>query len=395
MEYCSCEELAGHVECSDSSRFSPRFRTSFPMNFHACSIFALTGLLLAACGPSAPPKRPPPDVGVIVIKAEPAQLTAVLPGRTDPYAVSDVRPQVGGILKARLFTEGALVRQGQPLYQIDPAPYKAAYDNAAAVLAAAKVKAERYAALLKQSAIAPQDYDDAVAAYKQALANVETARINLGYTRITAPIGGRIGRSAVTAGALLTADQTTALATIQTLDPIYVDITQSSSEVLSLKLAVQHGNVNQEPPDAPATLTLDNGAQYTQPGRLQFSEVTVDPATGAVTLRAIFPNPTGLLLPGMFVRATVMEGMDREAILAPQQGVSRNEKGDPTALVVDAKNFARLRVLKTSRAIGDKWLVTDGLKPGDRLIVEGLQKAQPDTQVHPVPASFAKPAKGR
>jgi membrane fusion protein (multidrug efflux system) len=352
-------------------------------------------VVLAGCGQGGQPQRPPPDAGVVVIQSEPVQLTAILPGRTDPYAVSDVRPQVNGILKARLFTEGALVKQGQPLYQIDPAPYKAAYDNAAAVLASAKAKAARYSALLKQSAVAPQDYDDAVAAYKQALANTETARINLGYTRMTAPISGRIGRSSVTQGALVTAGQTTSLATIQTLDPIYVDITQSSSELLNLKLALQHGTlVNKEPTDAKATLQLDNGTQYPESGRLQFSEVTVDQATGAVTLRAIFPNPNGILLPGMFVRAMIIEGVEPKGILAPQQGVSRNEKGEPTAMVVDAKGFARLRVLKTSRAIGDKWLVSGGLKPGDKLIVEGLQKVVPDVPVHAVPASFAKNTKG-
>ncbi|HEX2591329.1 MAG TPA: efflux RND transporter periplasmic adaptor subunit [Rhizomicrobium sp.] len=354
----------------------------------------LIALPLSSCGKTEQPKRPPPTVGVVTIKTEPVQLTAVLPGRTTPYAVSDVRPQVGGLLKARLFTEGALVKQGQPLYQIDPAPYQAAYNNAAAVLTAAKAKAARYAALLKQSAIAPQDYDDAVAAYKQAQANAQTARINLGYTRITAPISGRIGRSSVTPGALLTADQTTALATIQTLDPIYVDITQSASEVLALKLAMQHGSVNREPADAPATLTLDNGTQYSEQGKLQFAEVSVDQTTGSVSLRAIFPNPHGLLLPGMFVRATINEGVDNKAILAPQQGIGHNEKGNPTALVVDAHNMARLRVLKTSRAIGDKWLVTEGLKPGDRLIVEGTQNAQPDTPVTPAPASFLNSAKG-
>jgi membrane fusion protein (multidrug efflux system) len=364
------------------------------MTFRRVLIPALTGLSVLGCSPAPQPKRPPPDVGVVVIKTEPAQLTATLPGRTSPFATSDIRPQVSGILKERLFTEGAIVQKGQALYQIDPAPYKAAYDNAAAALATAKAKSVRYAALVKQGAVAPQDADDALAAYKQAAANVETARINLGYTRITAPIGGRIGRSAVTQGALLTADQTTTLATIQTLDPIYVDITQSTSEVLSLKLAMQHGSVNGEAADAPATLTLDNGAQYSQAGKLQFSEVTVDETTGAVTLRAIFPNPNGILLPGMFVRAAILEGTDNNAILAPQQGVGRNEKGDPTALVVDDKNIARLHVLKTSRAIGDKWLVTDGLKPGDRLIVEGTQKVQPDAPVHPVPASFAKPGKG-
>lgn len=363
-----------------------------PARLHLTLLLALAA---AGCSQSAPPQRPPPTVGVVVIEPQSAQLTAELPGRTDPYAVSDVRPQVGGLLTKRLFTEGAIVKAGQPLYQIDPAPYRAAYDSATAALATAKVKATRYGALVKQGAISPQDYDDAIATYKQAIASTETARINLGYTKITAPITGRIGRSSVTEGALLTANQTNALATIQTLDPIYVDITQSNSELLALKFAVQHGNlVDNTKADAPTTLTLDNGVPYPTAGRLQFSEVTVDPATGAVTLRAIFPNPDGILLPGMFVRATVIEGVDRNALLAPQQGVSRNEKGNPTALVVDEKDMARLRVLKTSRAIGDKWLVTDGLKAGDRMIVEGLQKVQPDTPVHAVPASFAKAAKG-
>lgn len=354
----------------------------------------LVALALAACSRNAPPKRPSPEVGVVVLEPQPAQLTTVLPGRTDAYAVSEVRPQVSGIIKSRLFTEGALVKQGQALYQIDPAPYRAAYDNAAAGLAAARSKADRYASLLKQNAISKQDYDDAVAAYKQALANTEAARINLDYTRIAAPIAGRIGISSVTQGALVTAGQTSALATIQTLDPIYVDITQSSSELLALKLAVQRGTLkNREPGDAKATLTLDNGVAYPRPGRLEFSEVSVDPATGAVTLRAIFPNPDGILLPGMFVRARIVEGVDPKAILAPQQGVSHNEKGEPTALVVDSKGFARLRVIKTERAIGDKWLVTQGLKAGDRLIVEGLQKIAPDMPVRAVPASFVREGK--
>jgi len=350
------------------------------------------GLLgLAGCGQNPPPKPPPPEAGVVTIAPEAATLNAVLPGRTDPTAVSDVRPQVSGLLQRRLFTEGALVRQGQPLYQIDPAPYKAAYDNAAALLASAKAKAARYGALLQQNAISHQEYDDAEAAYKQAAASTESARINLDYTRITAPISGRIGRSSVTQGALVTAAQTTPLATIQTLDPIYVDITQSSSELIALKLAMRHGTLEREgPQDAEATLQLENGAQYPLHGRLQFSEVTVDPATGAVTLRAIFPNPDGILLPGMFVRATIIEGVQNNAILAPQQAVSRNEKGDPTALVVDAKGIARLHALKVGQTIGDKWLVTDGLKPGDKLIVEGLQKIQPDMPVHAVPASFLK-----
>ncbi len=356
-------------------------------------------LSLSGCGPDAQPNQGPPTVGVVIIKTQPVQLTADLPGRTDSFAVSEVRPQVSGILLKRLFTEGALVKAGQPLYQIDPAPYKAAYDNANAILAAARAKAARYGRLIKAGAVAPQDYDDALSAYRQAQANAKTASINLGYTKIVASIGGRIGRSTVTEGALVTADQTAALATIQTLDPIYVDITQSSAELLNLKLAMQGGKLTRNgPASARATLTLDNGARYPLAGALQFSEVTVDQTTGAVTLRAIFPNPDGLLLPGMFVRATVIEGVEPKAILAPQQGVGRNEKGDPTALVVDAKGFARLRLLKVSEAIGDQWLVTSGLRVGDKLIVEGLQKVRPDTPVRAVPASFAKaghkPAKG-
>ncbi|HEY5339077.1 MAG TPA: efflux RND transporter periplasmic adaptor subunit [Rhizomicrobium sp.] len=355
---------------------------------------ALTALLsIAGCGQSAPPKRPPPTVGVVVIQPQATTLTTILPGRTDPYAVSEIRPQVNGILKARLFEEGSNVTAGQALYQIDPAPYVAAYNNAKAALVTAQAKATRYAALVKLQAVAPQDYDDAEAAYKQALATTQAAAINLGYTKIIAPISGRIGRSSVTQGALVTSDQTTALATIQQLDPIYVDITQSSAELLNLKMAMQGGHLtNSGPADARVTLTLDNGTPYNLDGKLQFSEVTVDPTTGEVTLRAIFPNPAGVLLPGMFVRATIIEGTQNNAILAPQQGVSRNEKGDPTAEVVDAKGIARLRVLTTSRTIGDKWLVTGGLNAGDRLIVEGLQKVVPDSPVHAVPASLVNAA---
>lgn len=354
-------------------------RTHYPV----LTVLALIALL-AGCGSYQKPLRPPPAVGVVSIVAQPVQLTTVLSGRTDPYEQSDVRPQVGGILLKRLFTEGTVVTRGQPLYQIDPAPYQAAYDNAKAVLVDAKAKAQRYTMLMKQKAVSQQDYDDAVAAYKEALANCETARINLGYTRITAPITGLIGRSAFTEGALLTAQQATALATIQTLDPIYVDITQSASELLNLKLAMQHGRIENKPGDARVTLVLDNGVPYPLTGSLQFREVTVDQATGEVTLRAVFANPNGILLPGMFVRATIIEGVEPAAILVPEQGVSRNEKGDPTAYVVNARGLAELRVLKTTRALGDKWLVSDGLEPGDRLIVEGLQRVMPDAPVRPV-----------
>lgn len=359
------------------------------------------GLALSGCGPSVPKGPPAPEVGVVIIKPQPATLTTTLPGRTNPYAVSDVRPQVSGILKARLFEEGSNVKAGQPLYQIDPAPYQAAYDNAKAALAGAeanvtttRLKAERYAALNKQNAIAPQDYNDAVAAYKQAVATVmqdkaslETARINLDYTRITAPITGRIGRSEVTQGALVTADQTTALSTIQTLDPIYVDINQSSAELLALEREIAEGQISRQTPiSARVTLQLDDGRVYPLDGTLQFAEAVVDPTTGAVVLRAIFPNPNGILLPGMYVRATIVEGVNSHAILAPQQAISRDEKGEPTCLIVDAHGIARLRVLSVSRAIGAFWLVTSGLKAGDKLIVEGLINVKPDQPVHAVPA---------
>jgi membrane fusion protein (multidrug efflux system) len=327
-------------------------------------------------------------VGFITIQERSVQLTAELPGRTDPFAVSEVRPQVNGIILHRLFTEGSTVKAGQPLYQIDPAPYQAAYDNANATLADAKAKADRYAALLKANAIAPQDADDAQAAFLTAKANVETARINLAYTRITAPITGRIGASSVTEGALVTANQTTALSTISTLDPIYVDIDQSSAELLALRRALQAGQINAGVADV--TMKLDDGSAYSQQGKLQFTDVTVDQTTGAVQLRAIFPNPDGLLLPGMYVRATVIEGVDPHGILVPQQAVDHNAKGEPTALVLDDKNVARLRVLATSRAVGSDWQVLSGLHAGDRVIVEGQQKVQPDMTVTPSPAAGVK-----
>ena len=357
--------------------------------FRGLALSLLATLALPGCGKGNPDyQQGTPEVGVITIRYQHAILTTELAGRTSPYKVSDVRPQVNGILKALLFTEGGSVDAGQPLYQIDPAPYQAAYDNASAALATAKAKSARYAALLKQNAVAPQDYDDALAAYKQALANTETARINLGYTRITAPISGRIGRSAYTQGALVTADQTTALATIQTLDPIYVDMNQSSAELLRLESAATNGDLSRDgPATAAVTLKLDDGTDYPQQGKLQFSEVTVDPNTGAVVLRAIFPNPKGLLLPGMYVRATVIEGVTDKAILAPQQGITRDTKGNPTATVVDDKGIAHFRSLTLGQAIDSYWLVTSGLKPGDRLIVEGLQKIEIDKPVHALPAS--------
>jgi membrane fusion protein (multidrug efflux system) len=327
---------------------------------------------------------PTPQVGVVVIKEAPITLTTELPGRTSPYAVSEIRPQISGIVQKRLFVEGSTVKAGQPLYQIDPAPYQAAYAAAAATLASAKTRADRYATLVASNAIAPQTNDDAKAAYLAAKAQADAARINLNYTRITSPISGRIGASTVTEGALVTAQQPTALTTVSTLDPIYVDVDQSSAELVALRRAVQAGNLNSNVPvTARVTLKLDDGSAYAHEGKLQFTDVTVDPSTGSVRLRAIFPNPDGLLLPGLYVRATINQGVDPHGILVPQQAVNRNAKGEPTALVVDAKNFARLRVLRTGRAINGNWQVLDGLKVGDKVIVEGLQKVQPDMPVTP------------
>ena len=364
--------------------------------------FAISLVALSSCGPSGGQQgfeNTTPQVGVVVVHYTSALLTSDLPARTSPYEQADVRPQVNGIVKSRLFVEGGNVKAGQPLYQIDSAPYQAAYDsaraalaNAEASLATTRAKAERYASLLSQNAIAKQDRDDAQAAYKQAEANVlqqnanvESARINLNYTTITAPISGRIGRSLVTVGALVTANQTSPLATIQRLDPIYVDISQSTADLLALKKQIAAGQVSgNTPATARVTLTLEDGSKYPLEGKLQFSETSVDENTGAVVLRAEFPNPSGMLLPGMYVRAHIVEGVDTRAILAPQQGVSRDEKGEPTALVVDAHDIARLRILTAPRAIGSNWLVTAGLAPGDRLIVQGLQSVQPGKPVHAV-----------
>lgn len=344
-----------------------------------------------------------PDVGVVTLAAGPVTLTTELSGRTSPYETSDVRPQVGGIIIARPFTEGANVKAGQVLYQVDPAPFRAALDQARGQLASAqanltttRLKAERYGELVKIQGVSKQDYDDAVAAFKQAEAQVEqltaavqTARINLRYATITAPISGRVGPSTVTKGALVAANQTAALTTIQRLDPIYVDVTESASDLLKLRRALASGQLTGGPTSVPVRLKLEDGSLYPQPGRLEFADVTVDQTTGTVVLRALFPNPDGLLLPGMFVRAEVAEGVDPNAILAPQQAVSRDERGRPTALVVGRDGKAQLRDLQLGQAVGDRWLVTSGLAAGDRLIVDGLLKARAGQAVRAVAAGPA------
>jgi len=366
---------------------------------HIPLLTVLTVVLLSACGKrptAAAPGRPPQDVGVVTIAPEKAEIVTELPGRTSSFRVAEVRPQVGGIILKRLYDEGGEVKEGQPLYQIDPAKYRAEYDSAQAAVAraeasveVARLLSERRKKLVATSVISKQDYDDAFASFKQAEADVasaraalEAARINLEYTRVLSPISGRIGRSSVTEGALVTTGQTAELATVHQLDPIYVDVTQSSAQLLKLQRELAAGQL-QGVKEASAQLILEDGTVYPEAGKLQFSEVSVDQGTGSVTLRAVFPNPNQALLPGMFVRALVKEGVNEEAILVPQRGVTRNPRGEPTALVVGADNRVEQRALTTERVLGDKWLVTGGLKAGDRVIVEGLQKIGPGAQVKP------------
>ncbi len=369
----------------------------------------LLGILIASgCGQQqagGPPKGGPPEVAVVTIQPQPVVTTTELAGRTSAHQVAEVRPQVGGIIQKRLFTEGSDVQTGQVLYQIDPATYQAAHDNARAALArseanlsAIRLRAERVRELLADKAVSRQDYDDAAAALKQTEADIqywraalETARINLKHTSIAAPISGRIGRSSVTEGALVSAHQPQALATIQRLDPMYVDVPQSTADLLRLRRSAEAGRLDRNGAgQKKVRLVLDDGSAYPLEGTLQFRDVTVDPTTGSVILRAIFPNPKGVLLPGMYVRAVVQEGVHKQAILVPQQAVSRDPKGNPLTLIVDAEGKVRQRMIVTDRAIGNQWLVQSGLAAGDRVIVEGVQKARPGAPVKAVPFEAEK-----
>jgi membrane fusion protein (multidrug efflux system) len=376
---------------------SPPLRTA--------SVVALisASLMLSACSrpPSEAPHAQVAEVGVFKVAPEALQISTELPGRTAAYQVAEVRPQVGGLIRKRLFVEGADVQAGAALYQIDAASYQAAQQSARAALAKAQAnllstapKVARYKELLAIEGVSRQEYDDAVAAHEQARAEVavasaalETASINLQYTRVEAPISGRISRSSVTPGALVTASQASALATVQQLDPIYVDVTQSSEDLLRLKRELESGGLKRAAQQAKVTLLLSDGSRYAHPGKLQFSDVTVDAGTGNVTLRALFPNPRHDLLPGMFVRAQVDAGINEQAIAVPQQGVSRNAKGEATALVLNPQGKVEQRTLVTGGTRGDQWLVKSGLKAGDLVIVEGLQKVQPGAA-----AQVAKPA---
>ncbi len=390
---------------------SALYRSALRPGLIAAMVCALS---LAACGKAPASKGMPPgaggpaEVGVVAVKQQRVAITSELSGRTAASVIAEIRPQIGGIVQRRLFAEGGEVKAGEVLYQIDPAVYQANSDSAKAGLAKAlanqetlRLKVDRYKSLLASKMISQQAFDDANASFQQAQADiatgkaaVELARINLAYTRVQSPISGRIGKSTVTQGALVTASQPTALATVQQLDPINVDVTQSSTEMMRMRRALAGGVLKSAGTDqARVKLLLDDGSTYPLEGKLTFSEATVDPGTGSVTLRAVFPNPNRELLPGMYVRAIVEEGVMEDAIVVPQQGVTHDPKGDAVAMVVNGEGKVEQRIVKTERAIGDKWLVSEGLKAGDQLIVEGLQKARPGAPVVVVPAGSAPAAK--
>jgi len=378
-----------------------RIRRRPPLQQAALALAVLAVLLIAAYllfwnrTPPAPAAPPPTPVGVIVVTEQPVTLSTELPGRTSPYETSDVRPQVDGIIRARLFTEGDYVHSGQPLYRIDPVSYEARVANARAALAKARAatiaadsQVRRYAELVKRDFVSKQLYDNAVSAAGEARADVQaqsaalrSAQIDLDRTVIRAPISGRIGRSLYTTGALVQAAQQNPLTTIQRLDPIYVDIQQSSADLLKLREQTIAGEVARD--QAPVRLQLESGSMYPLVGSLSFADVTVDPATGSQTIRAVFPNPQHLLLPGMFVRGELSQGVQSRGILVPQRAVSRDERGRPTVIVVGKNNMAELRIIQADRTVGTNWLVTGGLEPGDKVIVDAGPLLRPGVPVKP------------
>jgi membrane fusion protein, multidrug efflux system len=358
-------------------------------------------LILTGCGKKKPGGAPPmPEVAVVTIETKPVVTTTELTGRTSAEMVAEVRPQISGIIQKRLFTEGSDVSAGQPLFQIDPSLYQVALDNARAALARSEaqlsttqLRATRFKDLLAQKAVSQQDYDDAAAALKQVQADiqygrasVEAARINLKYTTITAPIAGRIGKSNVTEGALVAAYQPIALATIQKLDPMYVDVSQSTADILRLRRQMQEGKLDQNGTKRQKVrLFMDDGSEYPLKGEFKFLDVSVDPTTGSVILRMVFPNTKGVLLPGMFVRTIIQEGIHKNAILIPQQAVASDPRGNPLAYIVDKDSMVQQKQLTLDRAIGNEWLVSSGLEQGDRVIIEGISKVKPGISVKAVP----------
>jgi membrane fusion protein (multidrug efflux system) len=360
--------------------------------------------MLAACGQkqSAPPPQTP-EVGVVTVQPQSVPVVTELPGRTSAFLVAQVRARVDGIVLRREFTEGTQVKAGQRLYKIDPAPFIASLNNAKASLAKAQAnlasttaQANRYKVLVAANAVSKQDYDNAVAAEGQAAADVaagkaavDTAQINLGYTDVVSPVTGQVGISQVTPGAYVQASQATLMSTVQQLDPVYVDVTQSSLAGLKLRREIQQGRLKTSGPNAAKVeLILEDGRVYAEKGKLQFTDVTVDQTTGSVTIRAIFPNKDHVLLPGMFVRARIEEGMNDNALLVPQVGVTHDQKGQPTALVLDKDDKVQIRVLQTSATYGQYWVVDSGLNAGDRVIVQGTDKVRPGAQAKGVPAQL-------
>lgn len=360
----------------------------------------LLATLLAGCGKQeAAQPAAAPQVGVYQVKAQSLVLTTDLPGRTSAYRVAEVRPQVSGIIQKRAFAEGSEVKQGQPLYQIDPRTYNAQLARAEANLRNAGNLAQRYQRLLQTNAVSQQQYDDAQSTWLQAQADAQMARINVQYTQVLSPISGRIGRSSVTEGALVTNGQAQELATVTQLDPIYVDVTQPITKLLGLQRALESGHLQNGEAQAQVSLALDDGSPYPLKGTLKFSEVRVDPTTGSVTLRAEFPNPQRTLLPGMFVRARLNEGVSEAALLVPQQAVVRDTRGLPLVWVVGADNQVQQREVEVLRTVGNAWLIGKGLTPGDQVVTEGLQRLSRGIQVEAVEASnvnlvtdFAGPA---
>ena len=374
------------------------------------AVVAFASALLGCSGAKAPAgPQGPPEVGVITLATRSVGIVDELPGRTVAYRVAEVRPQVSGIVQKRLFAEGSDVRAGEQLYQIDPSSYSAALRSAEAALQRAQANREkakllqdRYGPLRENNLVSQQAYDDAVTGFSAAEADVaaakaqvESARINVVYCQVLSPIAGRIGRALVTEGALVTSQQSTPLALVQQLDPIYVDITQSSVEMLKLQRALASGELQRdEKNEAEVSLTLEDGSDYGQRGKLQFAEVSVDPSTGAVVLRALFPNPRRELLPGMFVRAQLTQAMKSEALLVPQRGVTRNQRGDAVVLVVGDDNRVAERTVTTARVIGNDWLIDTGLRAGERVILDGLQKVRPGVEVRPVEVSAQQSSAG-
>jgi membrane fusion protein (multidrug efflux system) len=378
-----------------------------PAMFRTSLVLMVAASLLCACGRQDAPPQGPGAVPVTAVTLAPQSvtLTRELPGRTSAFLVAEVRPRVGGIVKGRLFTEGSDVKAGQPLYQLDDATYRADYASARAELAraqaalnTARLNARRSDELIAQKLISQQDHDNATATLQQAEADVAAAEAAerrsgtiLGYARIVSPISGHIGKSSVTQGALVTANQDAPLATVQQLDPIYVDVTRSAAELLELRKQLAASNA-QDARGQPVAILLEDGTRYGHDGKLAFSEVTVDPATGSYGIRVVVPNPDGVLLPGMYVRAIVAGVVQDDALLVPQQAIIRNAKGDTTAMVIGADDKAEQRTVQVSRAIGDKWLVEAGLAAGDRVVVEGLQKIRPGSPVQVTEAGATPPA---